>query len=41
LKRVTAAFMIFLGLTAVMIGFYLDELQSLSTILRSYIMQLL
>ncbi|HMK82517.1 MAG TPA: hypothetical protein VK503_02250 [Candidatus Bathyarchaeia archaeon] len=41
MKRTATAFIIFAGLTATMIGFFLDEPQLLSTILRSYIMQLL
>jgi hypothetical protein len=41
LKRTTAAFMVFLGLTAIMIGLYLNEIQALATVLRSYVIQYL
>ena len=33
--------MVFLGLTAIMIGLYVNELQSLATILRSYVIPFL
>ncbi|MGA2783996.1 MAG: hypothetical protein ABSF09_04795 [Candidatus Bathyarchaeia archaeon] len=41
MKRTAAAFIIFAGLTATMIGLFLEEPQLLSMILKSYIMQLL
>ncbi|MGA3406136.1 MAG: hypothetical protein ABSD49_10450 [Candidatus Bathyarchaeia archaeon] len=41
MKRTPAAFMVFLGLTAIMIGIYLNEFQSLATVLRTYVIQFL
>jgi len=37
LKRTSAAFTILVGLTAVMIGLYLNELSTLTQILHGYV----
>jgi hypothetical protein len=37
LKRTYAAFTIFLGLTAIMIGLYLNETKIITDILRAYV----
>ena len=40
MKRTSAAFTIFLGLTAFMIGLYLNEFKTLVDILRAYVILL-
>ncbi|MGA3109454.1 MAG: hypothetical protein ABSD99_08355 [Candidatus Bathyarchaeia archaeon] len=40
MKRTSAAFTILLGLTAVMIGLYLNEFKTLTEILRTYVILL-
>ncbi|MGP8126876.1 MAG: hypothetical protein ACLP9D_03615 [Candidatus Bathyarchaeia archaeon] len=37
MKRTTAAFTILVGLTAVMIGLYLNEFKTLADILHAYV----
>jgi hypothetical protein len=38
LKRTSAAFTILVGLTALMIGLYINELSTVTQILRGYVM---